>query len=169
VAEWGAPPQSPYAPPPYAPPPAYGPQSPHAPQSPYAPPPYAASSAQAGRRRAEIPTGGPVTDEDERWAVPAYIGMFVTGFVAPVLVYVLKGRSSMFARFHAAQALNLFIAMSACNVAAYLLTYEIGMTGLLITLLLLAAEAFCVIRAAIGANRYEWYRLPSIIAWPIVR
>jgi uncharacterized membrane protein len=155
----GGHPQQPYG----SPPPQYD-----VPPQQYAPP-YAAPPQTARRRRPETPAGGPVTDKDERWAVPAYVGMFVLGFIAPAIVYVAKGRSSRFARFHAAQALNLFIAMFACTFIALLLAYLTGMTGLLITLAVLAADCFCVIKAAIGANRCEWYRLPSIVAWPIVR
>jgi hypothetical protein len=132
-------------------------------------PPYAPPARTTRRRREDIPTGGPVTDEDERWAVPAYIGMFVVGFIAPAIVYVVKGRTSPFARFHAAQALNLSIVMSVCTVVAFTLAYRTGMTGLLVALVVTAAECFCVIRAAIAANRCEWYRLPTLIAWPIVR
>jgi uncharacterized membrane protein len=114
--------------------------------------------------------GGPVTDDDERWAVPAYIGIFVGGFVAPAIVYAARARTSPFVRFHAAQALNLFIAMAACNlVAVGILVATARFSVLPIIMLLLAAEAFCVIRAAIGANRCEWYRLPPVIAWPIIR
>jgi uncharacterized membrane protein len=116
-----------------------------------------------------MPTGGPVSDEDERWAVPAYVGMFVVGFIAPAIVYLAKGRTSRFARFHAVQALNLSIAMTACTLVAVVSMYFIGMTGLFITLAVLAVEYFCVVKAAIGANRCEWYRLPSIAAWPILR
>ncbi|MEV5751901.1 DUF4870 domain-containing protein [Actinoallomurus sp. NPDC052308] len=123
----------------------------------------------AKRRREPMTPGGPVTDEDERWAVPAYVGMFVVGFVAPVIVYLARGRSSRFARFHAVQALNLSIAMVVCNLLAFSTLYLIGMTGLLIMLAVLAVEFFCVVKAAIGANRCEWYRLPSIAAWPIFR
>lgn len=147
------------------PPPPYGaPQGP--PPGPYGAPP---SYPPPPRRRAEVPTGGPVSDEDERWAVPAYIGMFVGGPVAPVIVYALRGRTSPFARFHAAQALNLFIVSTVCNLIALALVYRLAVPGLLIALLIVAGESFCVIRAAIGANRCEWFRLPAIVAWPIIR
>lgn len=145
----------------YAPPqnPQHGPQ-----HGPYPTPPRTA------RRRAQPPSsGGLVTEEDERWAVPAYIGLFVTGFVAPAIVLLVKGHTSPFARFHAAQALNLFIVTFTGNLAGLLLSQVIGGTGLLIALLVLAGESCCVIRAAIAANRCEWYRLPAIVAWPIVR
>ncbi len=116
-----------------------------------------------------MPTDGPVSDEDERWAVPAYIGMFVGGLIAPAIVYIVKGRTSPFARFHAAQALNLFIASTVCNLIALILIYRLAVPGLLIALLTMAGESFCIIKAAIGANRCEWYRLPAIVAWPIIR
>lgn len=129
--------------------------------------PYAGSPQR--RRRLETPTGGPVDDEDERWAVPAYVGMFVSGFVAPAVVLAAKGRTSNFARFHATQALNLFVAMFVCTSLSLLLAYFKGPDWLLLVLLALAADCFFVIRAAIGANRCEWYRLPALVAWRIFR
>jgi uncharacterized protein len=146
--------QQPYGQPSYGPPP---------PQQ-YAPPVY-----EAPRRRPEVPTGGPVSEEDERWAVPAYVGMFVTGFVAPAVVLALRGGRSPFVRFHAAQALNLFVVMFLVTFSALLLAYLKGPTWLLLVLLVLAGDSFCVIKAAIGANRCEWYRLPAIVAWRIFR
>jgi uncharacterized membrane protein len=131
--------------------------------------PYAGVPVQGRRRRAEAPTGGPVTDDDERWAVPAYVGMFVSGFVAPAIVLAAKGRTSPFARFHAVQALNLFVVVFAATFTAMLLSYFKGPGWLPLLFAVLAADCFVVIRAAIGANRCEWYRLPAILAWPIFR
>jgi uncharacterized membrane protein len=166
-------------PPPYGPPPQYPPQY-NAPPQQYAPPQHYAPPGQGRpprrqdgpaqaprRRRAETPTGGPVFDEDERWAVPAYVGMFVSGFVAPAIVLAAKGRTSQFARFHAVQALNLFVAMFACTFTALLLAYFKGPGWLPLVLAVLAIDCFCVIKAAIGANRCEWYRLPALVAWRI--
>jgi uncharacterized membrane protein len=172
--------QPPYGPPPqyYAPPQPYAPPQHHAPpghgrQPRNGPPdqsyPYADVPVQGRRRRAQAPVGGPVFDEDERWAVPAYVGMFVSGFVAPAIVLAAKGRTSPFARFHAVQALNLFVAMFACTFTALLLAYFKGVAWIPLVLLALAAGGSLVTRAAIGANRCEWYRLPAIVAWPIFR
>ena len=143
---------------------------PYGPQGQYAPPdPYAGVPVQGRRRRAEAPTGGPVTDEDERWAVPAYVGMFVSGFIAPAIVLAAKGRTSPFARFHAVQALNLFVVVFIGTVISLLLAYLKGTGWLPLLFAVLAADCFLVIRAAIRANRCEWYRLPAIVAWPIFR
>jgi uncharacterized membrane protein len=95
--------------------------------------------------------------------------MFVSGFLAPAIVLALKGRSSPFARFHAVQALNLFVAVFAGTSTALLLAYFKGPGWLPLVLVILAADCFFVIRAAIGANRCEWYRLPALVAWRIFR
>jgi uncharacterized membrane protein len=171
----GAPQQPPYPPPPgyYAPPqhqapPGHGrpPRDAWQGPQPYPQDPYAGAPAPPRRRH---PADGPVSDEDERWAVPAYVGMFVTGFVAPAIVLAARGRTSPFARFHAVQALNLFIAMAVCTVAAFVPAYLRGVDWLPLTLAVVAADCVCVIRAAIAANRREWRRLPAVLAWPIVR
>ncbi|GLY90036.1 DUF4870 domain-containing protein [Actinoallomurus iriomotensis] len=162
----------PYGQPPYGGQPQYGPQQ--YPRPGYAlpghpAPPHDPYAAPEKRRRPETPTGGPVDDEDERWAVPAYVGMFVSGFVAPAIVLAAKGRTSHFARFHAMQALNLFVAMFVCTSLSLLLAYFKGPDWLLLVLLALAADCFFTTRAAIGANRCEWYRLPVLVAWRIFR
>ncbi|MDN3353474.1 DUF4870 domain-containing protein [Actinomadura sp. DC4] len=175
---YGQQPGGPYGRPPYqgqyGGQPQYGPPPPYnAPPPQYAPPqqydPYADVPVQGRRRRAEAPIGGPVTDEDERWAVPAYVGMFVSGFVAPAIVLAAKGRTSPFARFHAVQALNLFVVAAAGMFVAMLLTYFKGPGWLPLVFAVLAADCFVVVKAAIGANRCEWYRLPAIVAWRIFR
>ncbi len=163
----GAPPAPPAPSYPYGPPQPYGTGRSYDALPGYGPPGYAPPAGR--RRRAPMAAAGPVTDEDERWAVPAYVGMFVSGFVAPAIVYFAKGRSSSFARFHAVQALNLWIAMTVCNLVVYGLMYVIGFTGLFVALAVVSAEFFCIVKAAIGANRREWYRLPAIAAWPILR
>ena len=119
--------------------------------------------------RPQRPIGGPVDDEDERWAVPAYVGMFVSGFVAPAIVLLAKGRTSEFARFHALQALNLFVVIFAGTLVTLLLAYFKGVAWLPLVLLALAADCFVTVWAAIRANRCEWYRLPALVAPRIFR
>lgn len=149
---------------PPAPPGGYGPPGQYGP-----PDPYAAVPASGRKRRPETPTDGPITDEDERWAVPAYVGMFVSGFIAPAIVLAAKGRTSNFARFHAAQALNLWVVIFTCTFFPLLLAYDKGPGWLPLVFAVLAADCYVVIKAAIGANRCEWYRLPAIVAWRIFR
>lgn len=151
-----------YAPPQHQAPPGKGRRS----RRQAAPPPgNAPDQVPAPERR----TSGPVGDEDERWAVPAYVGMFVSGFVAPALVLLVKGRTSDFARFHAVQALNLFIVIFIGTVVSLLLAYFNGVAWLPLVLLVLAADCFVTVWAAIRANRCEWYRLPAVVAPRVFR
>jgi uncharacterized membrane protein len=119
--------------------------------------------------RPERPVSGPVGDEDERWAVPAYVGMFVSGFVAPAIVMIVKGRTSGFARFHAAQALNLFVVIFIGTFVPLVLAYLKGVAWLPLVFLVLAADCAVTTWAAIRANRCEWYRLPAFVAPRIFR
>ena len=89
--------------------------------------------------------------------------------IGEILIGAAKGRTSNFARFHAAQALNLFVVIFTGTLIAFLLAYFKGPGWLPLVFAVLAADCFAVIKAAIGANRCEWYRLPAIVAWPIFR
>jgi uncharacterized protein len=189
----GAPPPPPYAPQPtrqdmpQRPPQQYAPPQHPAPPgkgrpprrredrepAPYGPPGAYTGVPAPGRapspERPERPSSGPVSTEDERWAVPAYVGMFVSGFVAPAIVLFVKGRTSDFARFHAAQALNLFVVIFIGTFVSLLLAYLKGVAWLPLVFLVLAADCFVTVWAAIRANRCEWYRLPAIVAPRIFR
>lgn len=101
--------------------------------------------------------------------MPAYVGMFVSGFVAPAVVLIVKGRTSGFARFHAAQALNLFVVIFIGTFVPLMLAYLKGVAWLPLVLLVLAADCAVTTWAAIRANRCEWYRLPAIVAPRIFR
>ena len=53
---------------------------------------------------------GPSGDDDDRlWAMVAYLGMIFFAFIPPLAIYLLKRSESRYVRFHAAQAVNLWI------------------------------------------------------------
>jgi uncharacterized protein len=109
-----------------------------------------------------------VSDDEQQWAPLAYVGMFVLGILAPVFVYATR-RQSRFCRFHAIQAANLWIAVTACDVVAVALIYLTGFTAVFVLLAVMAAGAVAVYKAAVETNRGDWYRLPSFIAWPLIK
>ncbi len=56
------------------------------------------------------PVYGPAgRDDDQQWAMMAYLGLIFFAFVPPLAVYLVKRSESPFIRYHAAQALNLWI------------------------------------------------------------
>ncbi|REE99169.1 DUF4870 domain-containing protein [Thermomonospora umbrina] len=51
-----------------------------------------------------VPNGP--SGDDTTWALMAYLGTLIVGFIAPLIVYFAKKNTSPFSRFHAAQSLN---------------------------------------------------------------
>ena len=110
---------------------------------------------------------GPTSGEDTTWALMAYIGQFLVGAIAPVVVFFGKGRSP-FVRRHAAQGLNMGVAAIAVWLVGGLLSLVVpeliwvplGFTG---------AVMFYLVYAGRAANRGEFRRVPKFVAWPLLK
>ncbi|WP_067482236.1 DUF4870 domain-containing protein [Actinomadura hibisca] len=157
------------APPPgYEPPPGYGPPpgQPYDPSWGYGPPggPY-------GPQR-----GG--SSDDTTMALISYLLMCVTGFIGPLVIYLIKRNESPFVRYHAAQALNYQIslllralALAAVCVPAALLADQ---PALFIPLGVVYLEAvfgpwvFGVI-GAVKAGKGQYVRFPTFFCFRMVR
>ncbi|WP_131739897.1 DUF4870 domain-containing protein [Actinomadura roseirufa] len=110
---------------------------------------------------------GPVTDDDKTWSLMAYVGQFVVGAIAPAVVYLGKARTP-FVRRHAAQGLNMGIAAIVVWIVGGLLSMAAEML-IWIPLIFTAVVIFFLVYAARAANRGEFRRVPSAVAWPIVK
>lgn len=114
--------------------------------------------------------------DDHLWALLSYLLTFVAGFLAPLIVYLVKMNESRYVRYHAAQALNMSITGFIYGLVAFFvaLIAAIATKGwglaLIIPLFIAYAVANLVyfILAAIAANRGEYYRVPTVISLPIV-
>ena len=106
-----------------------------------------------------------VTQDDKTMAMLSYILGIFTGFLGPLILWLVKKDQSKFVGFHALQALLLH----AVVVLGYILS------SLLVVVLIgfLTYPAFFVlglvfsILAGLAANRGEWYEIPVI--GPIAR
>src|SRR6266496_6253019 len=116
--------------------------------------------------------------EDGRiWAMMAYLGVMFLAFLLPVVLYLVGRRRSPFIRYHAAQALNLWITVFCYSLSfviiGVVLMLDTVATGLSVGLLLIAAAGVallgCAIVGAIPASRGSLYRLPNWICVPMVR
>jgi hypothetical protein len=166
-----------YGSPPPAPPPGrqpgYGRQAPwqqQPPPGPYgpgpqAPPAYGLPGPQAPSR-GQAPLGPPTQDE-QTWALMAYLGQFLTSAIAPALVLVFKG-GSPFVRRHARQGLNMAIGAVAVWVVGMLLIQLMDALAF-IPLAYTGLMMFYLVRSAIGVNRGEYTPVPTFIAWPILK
>jgi uncharacterized protein len=97
-------------------------------------------------------------DEERTWALVAHIGTIVLGFIAPLIVLLVKGNESPTVRAHAVESLNFQITATIGYVASY-----IGMFILIgfITLpaIWILAVVFAII-ATIAASKGEPYKYP---------
>ena len=114
--------------------------------------------------------------EEKNWALVSHIGSLVAayialGFLAPLLVLLLKGDSSPFVRRHAVESLNfqisLLIYALVGTVLAFIFTVMTVGLGLLVVLpvaLVLAVVALAlIIMATVKASQGEDYRYPLTI------
>ena len=119
---------------------------------------------------------GQVGDDDQLWAMMAYLGMIFFAFLPPFAVYLLKRHESRYVRFHAAQALNLWItaflyALSFVIIGG-ILALDTVSTALSVGIPLIAAAGIAMlafaVRAAVAAGRGSRYEIPGWICVPMV-
>jgi uncharacterized protein len=103
----------------------------------------------------------------------AYLGQFVVGFIAPLVVYLARKDQSPFVRFHGAQALNLALTGLIVFVGGIVLGLVTLGFGLIIAIPVIFAlgitHVVYMIVAAIRVGRHELYPIPAWLCWPIVR
>jgi uncharacterized protein len=115
-------------------------------------------------------------DDDQLWAMMAYLGMIFFAFLPPLAVYVLRRRESRYVRFHAAQALNLWIttflyALSFMIIGG-ILALDTVSTALAVGIPLIVTAGIVMllfaVRAAVAAGRGALYEIPGWICVPMV-
>ena len=112
------------------------------------------------------PGYGPVavpSQEERNWALAAHVGTFVAawfamGFLAPLIIMLVKGNDSAFVRRHAVESLNFQISL-----LIYLVVSAILALVLIGFVLMAAVGVFAlvvIILATIKAANGEDYRYP---------
>jgi uncharacterized protein len=106
------------------------------------------------------------TSEECTWALMAHIGTlvaawFAMGFLAPLLVLLIKGKDSPFVRRHAVESLNFQISLLIYLVASAILVLILIGIAMLIALGIFALVV--IILATLAASRGEDYRYPLTI------
>lgn len=106
------------------------------------------------------------TTEERNWALAAHVGSlvaawFAMGFLAPLIIMLVKGNESAFVRRHAVESLNFQISLLIYLVISIILAF------VLIGFFLLAAVGIfalvVIILATIKAANGEEYRYPLCI------
>ncbi len=116
--------------------------------------------------------------EDGRiWAMMAYLGVMFLAFLLPVVLYLVGRRRSPFVRYHAAQALNLWITVFLYSVSFLIIGGVLALDSVAAALALagplIAASAAAMlgyaVLAALSARRGETCRLPAWVCAPLVK
>ncbi|MEV3922082.1 DUF4870 domain-containing protein [Actinomadura coerulea] len=178
-------------PPPHQPPPyhgAYG-QPPGQPPGPpygpppggaYGPPPSGAYDPRYGYGPPGVPYGpGPQNPgEETTWAIFAYVGNILIGFLPPLVIYLVKKNTSPFTRFHAAQSMNYQLTMlihlvavaAVCVPPAILLEAPAFLALFLLPYLeLLIGGWVFLILGAVKAGKGQYYRFPTFFCYRMIR
>jgi uncharacterized Tic20 family protein len=124
------------------------------------------------------PAGPPDPQADEhRLAMLSYLGVPFLGPVIPLVIYLIKRRSSPFVRYHAAQALNLSVTALLYTLCVLILGGMLALDSIVVALVVgvtlaaalwLATLAY-VILAGSRANRGRRYRIPGWLCATVVR
>ena len=120
---------------------------------------------------------GPVQPGDERLATLSYLSVPFLGPLVPLLVYLVKMRSSAYVRSQSVQALNLSITSLIYTFCALILGAMLALDSLTVALSFVVPLAVAlwlvtliyVILAASRASRGDYFRIPAWVCATILR
>jgi len=117
-----------------------------------------------------------LTQDDRTWALVAHIGTLVAaylalGFLAPLVVMLLKGESSPFVRRHAVESLNFQISLLIYSVVGVVVTFLLTLVTfgaalvviVPVAIVLAIAALVLIVVATVRANNGETYAYPLTI------
>lgn len=107
------------------------------------------------------PVAAPVTADDRSMGLLLHLLTLVSGFLGPLIVWLIKRDQSPFIDYHGKEALNFQISLFLYWIIALLSL--LVLIGLLLIPVLLVIQILFPILAAIAANRGEYYRYPLTI------
>ncbi len=107
-----------------------------------------------------VPVSGPqggASDERTLATLAQVLGIF-TGFLGPLVVYLVARDDQPFAKHHAAESLNFQLTVLIGYVASFVLMFVL--VGFLTFFAIWIGALVLGIVATVAANRGEWYRYP---------
>ncbi|MGW6283096.1 DUF4870 domain-containing protein [Kribbella sp. NPDC055071] len=145
-------------------PPYQAPQAPHAPegQAPYQQTSFNQTPPTAGPNSGpnyQAPPPQPLRPDEERtWSLVAHIGTIVLGFIAPLIVLLVKGEQSPTVRANAIESLNFQITVTIGYVASSILM--VVLVGFFTFFAIWVLAIVLAIMAAMAASKGQAYKYP---------
>ncbi|MGK5552157.1 DUF4870 domain-containing protein [Actinomadura kijaniata] len=121
---------------------------------------------------------GPVNPNDLTWAMFAYLGAIIAGFIPALVIYFVKRHESPFIRYHAAQMVNYQLTLLIQVLASF------AVAGVLFLLtehpawFVLVAPAYLnavigqwvfIVLGALKSGKGQFYRFPTPFCFRMVR
>lgn len=116
---------------------------------------------QWGQYASQVPTTSTGVGDQKTMAVLAQVLGLVTGFIGPLIIYLMNGEKDAYVRHHAAEALNFQLTLLIGYVVSFVLVFVI--VGIFLFPVLIVLGIVFPIIAAVAANRGDWYRYPISI------
>ncbi|MEV4259034.1 DUF4870 domain-containing protein [Spirillospora sp. NPDC049652] len=159
--------EQPYGPPPHSAP--YGSPGGYDPRYGYGPP---------GVPQHPSAQGGAVMPEETNMVVLSYVLMLFVGFLAPLVIFLIKKSTSPFVRYHTAQALNYQLTMlihllalgTVCAIPAIIAKNAAFLAPLVLVYLelLIGGWVFPII-GAVSGGKGKWTRFPTFFCFRMIR
>jgi uncharacterized Tic20 family protein len=111
-------------------------------------------------------TGQPVAaasgvQDEKTMAMLAQLLGVLTGFVGPLIMYLMAKDDQPFLKHHASEALNFQITVAIGYLASFLLMFVL--IGFITVFVVMIGALVLGVIATLAANRGEWYRYPICI------
>ena len=101
------------------------------------------------------------TSDERTMALLVHIGGIITGFIVPLIIWLIKKDESDFVDHHGREALNFQITVLIAMFVSAILTYVV--IGCLLFPVVMIADIVFGVLAAVAANKGEWYKYPVSI------
>ena len=132
------------------------------PEPPVAPPPPPPTGGYAaGPVSGQVAPVGYANQDEKTWALIAHFGGAITGFVAPLIVFLVKGNESPTVRAHSVAALNFQILWSIISFVSIIVATCLAFLILPLVLYFVPLFQFVMgIIAGLKANEGVLYKYP---------
>ena len=103
----------------------------------------------------------PVPSDSRGWAAVAHLGTFVIGFIAPLVIWLIKRDEDAFVEYHARESLNFQLSLMIYMLVSFLAV--LILIGIVMIAVVGIFAFVVIIVAGVKAAGGEFYRYPLSI------
>ena len=107
------------------------------------------------------PVPDPVPSDSRGWAAAAHLGTFLVGFIAPLVIWLIKRDEDAFVEYHARESLNFQFSLMIYVLVSFLAI--LILIGIVMVAVVGVFAFVVIIIAGVKAAGGEFYRYPLSI------